>query len=116
MNLANRAALTIIPKQPYAEWANSVDDQEPKLSLESPHVEYTVYLIGNVANDRGVAAALKEHYAEIFEEELAVWMQDEKTWPKNRDYRMFREWFEVKVSSMVLDLGNDRIEVEEFDS
>ena len=115
MQLIDRAALTIIPKQPYVEWANHVDNQEPKLSLESEDVEHTVYLIDDVANDRGVTAALKKHYAEIFEEELVAWMQDEKTWPPNRDYRMFREWFEVKVSSVVMDLGEKSVAAEELD-
>ena len=110
MNIVNRAALTVIPKQPYVDWANSVDEEEPKLSLNSPYLEYTVYLIGNVANDQDVAAELKKHYAEIFQEELVAWMQEEKTWPEKRDYETFREWFDVKVSSMVIDLsGHERV-------
>ena len=115
MRLINRAALTIIPRQPYVEWANRVDDEEPKMNLDDPQDEYTFYLIDNVANERGVTAWLRKHFAEIFEEELAAWMQDEKTWPPNRDYRMFREWFDVQVSSMVIDLGQKRLAVEELD-
>ena len=114
MNLVNRAALTVIPKKPYVDWANSVDDKEPKLN--QTEWDYTVYLIDNVANDNQLTAALERHYSEIFAEELAAWIQDEKTWPPNRDLKTFMEWFEVRVSSMVLDLSEDRIEVEEFDS
>jgi hypothetical protein len=115
MNLVNRAALTVMPKKPYVDWANSVDDEEPKLNPDAPEWDYTVYLIDNVANDNELTAALERHYSEIFAEELAAWMQDEKTWPQKRDMKTFMEWFEVRVSSMVLDLSEDRIEVEEFD-
>ncbi len=44
-----------------------------------------------------------------------TWDLDEKVWPKKRDFHMLTSWFEVQVSSMVLDLGDDEIEVEEFD-
>jgi hypothetical protein len=40
---------------------------------------------------------------------------DEKVWPKKRDFQMLTSWFEMLVSSMVPGLGDDEIEVEEFD-
>ncbi len=32
----NRAALIVRPKQPYAEWANSMDDGDPKAIEREP--------------------------------------------------------------------------------
>ena len=34
-------------------------------------------------------------------------------WPSNRTLKTFREWFEVSFSSIVVDLGFGRIEVDE---
>jgi hypothetical protein len=31
-------------------------------------------------------------------------MQDESTWPTERTYAAFREWFDVEVHSVVIDL------------
>ena len=54
------------------------------------------------------------HYAEIFEEELVAWMQDEKTWPPNRDYRMFREWFDVRIVEIMFDLADGPVTHEDL--
>ena len=40
--IINRTALTVIPKQPYIRWANSLDDDGPKLDVHDPHYEPTV--------------------------------------------------------------------------
>jgi hypothetical protein len=31
------------------------------------------------------------------------WQRDENTWPQKRDFKTFKEWFEVEVHSVVLD-------------
>ena len=50
----------------------------------------------------------------IFEHELESCMTDPDEWPKNRSYKMFKEWFEIRVSDTVLDFGSDPIIVEEY--
>ena len=45
--------------------------------------------------------------AETFESMLAGWLRDPSGWPKNRTFKMFREWFETQMSSMVEDLDLD---------
>jgi len=49
----------------------------------------------------------------IFEHELAAWSTDESTCPKPRTLKLFREWFDVTFSAIVVDLGREQIEVEE---
>ena len=49
----------------------------------------------------------------MIENELAGWSIDESTWPKRRGYKTFREWFEIEHHSVVLELGDGMIEVEE---
>lgn len=113
--MSNRAALTVIPKQPYIDWANSLDELEPKLDINDPHYEFTVYLVDEVADEAAVARALRRHYPYIFEHELVAWYRDEKDWPQQRDFRTFKAWFEVKVSSVVLDLCRRPFETEELE-
>jgi hypothetical protein len=112
--IINRTALTVIPKQPYVRWANSLDDDGPKLEVHDPHCEPTVYLIDEIPDDAALKNALRRHYAQIFENELASWHLAKEDWPQQRDIRTFREWFEVKVSTMVLDLGRNPLELEVY--
>lgn len=52
--------------------------------------------------------------ADIFELELEAWIADPDVWPEDRSYKMFTEWFDVKVSDTFVDLGFDALEVEDF--
>ena len=115
MNMINRAALIVIPKQPYIDWANTLDEEGPKLDINDPHYESSVYLADNIVYESDIVAILKRYYRIIFEHELASWYLDTRAWPQKRGFRTFKAWFEVKVSSVVPDLCKDPIEVEEFE-
>ena len=52
----------------------------------------------------------------IFEQELTSWHLDESAWPQKRDFKTSTEWFEVNLNSMVFDLCDYYIEVDEFDT
>ena len=38
---------------------------------------------------------------------LAGWLTDPAGWPKQRTYKMFQEWFEIQMISVVEDLYLD---------
>ena len=112
MKTINRTILTIIPKKPYIEWANSFEDDGPELDLETKHS--LAVLIPDKYDEFNYERFLKENYAIIFEEELTAWMADPDLWPKNRTYKKFTEWFDVWVSDAVLDFGQGAIVHEPF--
>jgi hypothetical protein len=99
-----RAALIVRPKQPYLDWAASLDDSG---LVPDVHGEMTVYLIPEFADDGEAGEILAEVYGEVFERELFGWHTDEATWPANRTLQLFREWFEIELHSMVEDLCGD---------
>jgi len=114
VNIINRTALTVVPKQPYIKWANTLDDTGPKLDINAPHYEPAVYLIDEVFDKGALDRALKRHYSQIFEHELAGWHRMAEDWPQKRGFRTFKNWFEVTVSTVVLDLSRSHLAVEEF--
>lgn len=113
MNLVNRSVLIVKPKQPLVDWLNSLD--EPPLTLEECQQDPTAYLIPEVELEGDKQNYLKEHFSEIFEQELASWSRDEETWPKNRNLKTFRQWFDVSFHTMTIDLDPAPIERDEFD-
>ena len=115
INLLNRIAVTVIPRQPYADWANSIDDDWPKYDLTDPDNEYTVYLIDDTGDTLAARRGVQRHCAYIFEHELAAWCGDEDRWPSKRNWRTFKQWFDVQINSMVVDLGKRSLLIEEFD-
>lgn len=36
--------------------------------------------------------------------ELDDWHMNKKEWPQKRNYKMFKEWFQIDFSSMVYDM------------
>jgi hypothetical protein len=104
MRRVKRTAIRLKPKQPYIEWANSLDAGGVKIGTEFTPEE-NIYLI----EDRGgqpldLETLLEPYYGAIFEEELGAWHRVEADWPTRRDLRTFLAWFDVDVHSMVFDL------------
>lgn len=112
MYIINRSAIIVRLKQPYIDWANSLDDSE-KYSLDSLNRENHIYLISDYDTDEELEEIIKDLYSEIFTVELFAWVTDPKLWPMNRDYSTFKEWFEIEAHSMVFDPYEDTIEAEE---
>ena len=110
MKLLNRSAFAVTPKQPFVDWANSLEQDDEglnqTLSLEEHQREGTVYLIDEVESDTDFDAALAAHWVAIFENELAAWDEMADAWPEPRSQELFNKWFEVKPQVMALDLAS----------
>jgi hypothetical protein len=115
MNVINRSAAILIPKQPFVDWANSLEEEEDKYSIEDFSSDCTVILLPVIDSDEHADAIVKDLYKNIFEAELSSWTTDENEWPRNRKYEMFLEWFEIEYHSIVIDPFEDDIEKEPYD-
>lgn len=111
MKTINRTAIYIGPKQPYVDWANSFDDGGPKLNPEDAHG--VTFLIPDTYDETSFENWLKKNFKEIFQQELDSWMMDEEAQPKRLTYKLFNEWFDVKVSGLTFDAGRGVIETDE---
>lgn len=116
--MVNRAALIITPKQPYADWANQLPDRSDT-EKQCPHTaesmkdEPDVYLIPEPPSDNN-CAYVNKNWAELFEIQLEGWSLNPDWWPADRTKKMFYEWFNVTVSSLVLDLSDEPLVQEGF--
>ena len=114
MIYVNRSALVIKPKQPFVDWANSTDPEGTQYSLQNIQSENNVYLVSEIDDDKDLEQEIKTHYRVIFENELLSWSTDRTAWPKKLSLALFKEWFVIGQNSMVADLCNDPIVLEEF--
>ena len=53
------------------------------------------------------------NYEALFENELEGWYTDESLWPKKRDLKLFREWFNVECHTVIEDTVGLPIEDDE---
>ena len=56
---------------------------------------------------------LKDNYQNIFEKELNGWYTDSTLWPNDRSWKIFQEWFDYEIHTMVYGIGKDDIKFEE---
>lgn len=99
----NRSSFAVVPKQPFLDWVEKTfsPGKLPGRLLE----ENSMYLVDPLEDKKGLEKWLKKNYDDVFVNELNEWTEDQYEWPKNRTYKMFCDWFEVKICSMIYDLG-----------
>lgn len=106
----NRALLVIQVKQPYVDWTNNLPDRHES-EIKQPHTlerindEPAAYLIPKVRDNEKLDAFVTRKWAQLFEMQLSGWTTDQSLWPKSRTRKMFNDWFDVKISSLIFDLS-----------
>lgn len=112
--IANRTALVVTPKEPFIKWVQSADETSAHITPEEIMEGPNVYLVDDTIDGMGEERLLKKNFAGIFEEKLNGWIIDETMWPQKRDLKTFHQWFHVHVYAIVLDMGTNPLEIEEY--
>jgi hypothetical protein len=110
----NRTAFVVRPGKPFLDWLHRVDPTSDELTLEDLQEDPTVYLLRECEGDEDPRTCLEEKCGEIFEEQLDSWYIAPSTWPNRRDLEAFERWFEWSSHSMVFDLCDDPILLEDL--
>ncbi len=103
MGVVNRCALGVRAREPLRAWARTID---PDLETDWGD-DPSLYLIPEYDNDEQGEELLRHGFDEIFQAELDSWCTDPQTWPHERTYELFLEWFEVIFYPVVEDLVDD---------
>ncbi len=109
MQEVNRSAMIVTAKQPFWDWLVSIDSSDSRLTLDDVNREPVIYLIAECESDEDFAGWIDGHFDEIFQEQLTGWWTDERSWPKKRTLELFRNWFDCRLHSVVLDAVRSRL-------
>ena len=107
----NRAALIVRPRQPYVDWANSVDDEGPRAILQELRTDPSIYLVKSIDFTEDFDLLVDDSWEWIFREQLNGWMRDVDSWPENKTRGMFLEWFDCELSTMIWDMHKSKIKL-----
>ncbi|AOI68720.1 hypothetical protein C5615_38950 [Burkholderia cepacia] len=114
--IANRVVAIVVPKAPFVTWINSVDSAPGMaLTLEQASENANAFLVPASGSDPDAAAKrwLQKHWQVIFERMLEDWYVDERLWPQGRTLKLFKEWCEIRMHSIVLDCAEAPISYED---
>ena len=102
--IINRVAAVVEPKEAFFAWARALDDDELAIDSFSPTSLTSVYLLEEAEQSE---KSLQRHWDWIFEKKLYSWHRDREDWPQKRTYRIFREWFDVRLVELVFDFSDE---------
>ena len=107
--VSNRSAVRIEPNKLFIDWLNYTFEGYIDKSVNV--LVATTYLIRDLEENQLLESWLKKNYDVIFDIQLNNYCTDESAWPKKRTYSVFKEWFNIGFSDMIIDLENGPIEV-----
>jgi hypothetical protein len=107
MDTLNRSAIVVRPKQRFLDWLHAVDPSSHGITLLDMGRDPTIYLIPECDTDEELVDVLRELCEEIFEEQLAGWYRVSSSWPRDRSYEVFCQWFDYRHHSMLVDLCDE---------
>lgn len=110
----NRMVLILVCKQPFLDWLNAADQNPLSLTLEMLHIDNDTFLIPQFDDPHDAVKWAEKRWSFLFESILFDWITEESMWPQNRTLKMFLEWFDIDVHSMVWDLANEPLLVEDW--
>lgn len=102
-----RSAIVIKPRQPFFDWLLSHD---PGMIITEEIGEATVYLLPDYETIAEAETWVKKNFDTLFTELLFQWYMDEGMWPPSRTHKMFGEWFEYSLHTMLFDTQKGFIE------
>ena len=95
-NYINRSAIIIKPLQPFIDWCSNLYPED------FDDIKKTkTYLISEDIED--IDFWLTKKFDKLFTFELESWHTNKKEWPQKRNYKMFKEWFQIDISRMIYD-------------
>ena len=102
-NYINRSAIIIKPLQPFIDWCSNLypDDLDGIKDVRT-------YLISEDIDD--IDEWLAKKFDKLFTFELESWHTNKKEWPQKRNHKMFKEWFQIDVSTMIYDFEKKPIQ------
>lgn len=110
----NRTVLILISKQPFLDWLNAAHQNPLSLTLEMLRIDNDTFLIPQYEDPLHAVKWAEDHWQFLFDSILFDWVTDESVWPQNRTLDIFLEWFDIDVHSMVWDLANEPLLVEDW--
>lgn len=107
MDALNRSAIVVKAKQRFLDWLHAVDRTSRRITLTDLRREPHIYLISECDTEKDLVDALRELCEEIFEEQLDGWYRVASSWPQDRSYEVFCQWFDYQHHSMLFDLSDE---------
>ncbi|MDO9511019.1 MAG: hypothetical protein Q7J34_04610 [Bacteroidales bacterium] len=98
-----KVAVVLHARQAYVEWINILEEDHNICLNQIPP---SVYLLEQKKLSAEPDSILRRYYKAMFDKQLQNWWQYPSAWPKKRDYRLFKLWFDAEVIREVCEVSS----------
>jgi hypothetical protein len=106
--MLNRCLVIVTAKKPFRGWLLSLPNPCDE-TIDEINDDPSAYLLPEFDDDEERDRILQEYFPMIFEDQLFAWWIQAEDWPQNRNFQMFKKWFDVEFHSIVEDLVDDAL-------
>jgi hypothetical protein len=107
--VSNRGVIQLVPKQLYADWFNYTRNDGVNYTLNN--LETISFLTHDFDTRMEFNDWLETNFQLLFEIRLSYACNDKCQWPENRAFTVFKSWFDIIHSDLILDLLTEPIKV-----
>ena len=107
--VSNRGMVQLVPTKLFIDWYNYVSPCGIKYSIDN--IEPISFLIEDFETREEFNDWLQCNYQLLFEIRLYYACTDNTQWPENRTLDVFKFWFDINHSSLILDLLDEPIKI-----
>ena len=98
----NRSIVQLLPTKLYADWFNYVCNDG--INYSNDNLESISFLINDFDTRMEFNDWLESNFQLLFEIRLNYGCLDKSQWPENRTLTVFKSWFDIIHSDLILDL------------
>ncbi len=105
----NRSVVNLFPTKLFLDWLNYIHGSD--VSLELNDIEPISFLINDFDDISEFEYWMANNFQLLFEIRLNYSCVDKSLWPEDRNFYVFKKWFDVRFSNLILDMKTDSIEM-----
>lgn len=105
--VTNRSVVNIFPTKSYLDWLNYIRGTDVSIGIND--LEPISFLIKDFECKLDFDNWLECNYQLLFDIRLNYSCIDKLLWPEDRAFGVFKQWFEVKYSGLILDIEDEPI-------
>ncbi len=105
----NRSVVNLFPTKLYLDWLNYVHGSNVGFSLND--LEPITFLIEDFHDKSDFKYWLENNFLLMFEIRLSYSCIEKSLWPEVRTIEVFNQWFDIRLSNLILDIEDEPIRV-----
>jgi hypothetical protein len=107
----NRGVLVVRPRQPFVDWICSFEDGDPVDPADAWEAVNS-FLVPEFDEPEETLEWIHGNVDTVFEIMLNDWITEPESWPEDRGWSAFEEWFEFEYVDLAWDLVDEPLSSE----